>query len=258
MAKANSNKRRAKAKAKPRAAVYYRMSTDDQDTSIDNQDRAVRKLAKAEYQVVVTYSDPGKSASKRKVKRSDFYRMLQDAAKGEFKVIICYDLTRFTRLDSLDAAPDLTSLRDAGVVIHTVVDGRLDMANDFDRIKLTFLIEHASREAKTIGRRSLDGRANKVKRGGPAGCRTPYGLAREVTDEKGKKKVYARLDKGTDRGNAAWARWPTASTIVYPMVSASNRIVTRRGRTTTNRPSWHETFTRRLSNENRGGKCKPR
>lgn len=204
MAKANSNKRRAKAKAKPRAAVYFRMSSDAQDTSLDNQDRAVRKLAKAEYEVVATYSDPGKSASKRKVKRSDFYRMLQDAAKGEFKAIVCYDLTRFTRLDSLDAAPDLTSLRDAGVVIHTVVDGRLDMANDFDRIKLTFLIEHASREAKTIGRRSLDGRANKVKRGGPAGCKTPYGMAREVTDDKGKKKVYARLDKGTDRGKAAW------------------------------------------------------
>lgn len=85
MAKANSTKRSAKAKAKPPAAVYYRMSTDAQDTSIDNQDRAVRKLAKAEYQVVRTYSDPGKSASKRKVKRSDFYLMLQDATKGELR-----------------------------------------------------------------------------------------------------------------------------------------------------------------------------
>ncbi|MCH8043483.1 MAG: recombinase family protein [Planctomycetes bacterium] len=203
MAKSNSNKRRAKAKAtKPPAAIYFRMSTDDQVSSIDNQDRAVRKLAKAEYEVVATYSDPGKSASKRKVTRPDFDLMLAHAAAEKFDVILMYDFSRFTRLDILDSGPALNGLRDAGVEVHTVAEGRLNMADEFDRMKLVFAIERANAEARKIAIRSLEGRANKVKRGGPAGCKTPYGLAREVTDEKGKKKVYARLDKGTDRGKA--------------------------------------------------------
>ena len=154
MAKRNSTKRRTKAKAKPRAAVYLRMSTDDQDTSIDNQNRAVADLAGREYEKVAVYSDPGKSASKRRVKRPEFDRMLADAAAGNFDVIVCYDLSRFTRLDILDSGPALNGLRDAGVIIHTVAEGRLNMSEEFDRLKRSFLIEHANREARSIAGRS--------------------------------------------------------------------------------------------------------
>ncbi|MCH8042366.1 MAG: recombinase family protein [Planctomycetes bacterium] len=204
MAKANSNKRRAKAKAKKRAAVYLRMSTDDQHTSIDNQNRAVADLAGREYEKVAVYSDPGKPASKRRVKRPEFDRMLTDAAAGNFDVIVCYDLSRFTRLDILDSGPALNGLRDAGVIIHTVSEGRLNMSEEFDRLKLSFLIEHANREARSIARRSLDGRANKVKCGGAAGSKTPYGLAREVTNEKGKKTIYARRDPWNPGRKTEW------------------------------------------------------
>src|SRR4051794_34272296 len=70
------------------AVAYYRMSSDKQDKSIDEQKTEVRKWAAANgYKIVAEYIEEGIGGDDT-AKRKAFQRMMADAELGTFQAIL--------------------------------------------------------------------------------------------------------------------------------------------------------------------------
>src|SRR5258707_1986187 len=81
------------AKGDMRAAIYLRVSTDEQTT--DNQERELRATAeRAGHEVVAVYRDAGISGAKGRDKRPGFDAMNKDAARRRFAVVMTLSVDR--------------------------------------------------------------------------------------------------------------------------------------------------------------------
>src|SRR5262249_20940490 len=85
------------ASTKPRrAALYLRVSTDRQ--TVENQRQALEGVARHRgWEIVATFSDKGISGSKGRKARPEFDRMLGDAQRGRFDVVMAFALDRIGR-----------------------------------------------------------------------------------------------------------------------------------------------------------------
>jgi len=103
------------------AAQYLRMSTDDQPNSIPIQRAEIRLYAAAHgFEVVASYSDPGKSGLAIK-NRPGLRSLLRDVVTGkpQFRAILVYDVSRWGRFQDADEAAHYEFLcRQAGVPIY--------------------------------------------------------------------------------------------------------------------------------------------
>lgn len=115
------------------AAEYVRMSTEEQPNSIVLQQAAIRRYAAAHgCEVVVTYTDPGKSGIGIK-RRVGLRQLIQDVIGGQarFRAILVYDVSRWGRFQDTDESAHYEFLcRSAGVPVHYCAeqfenDGRL-------------------------------------------------------------------------------------------------------------------------------------
>lgn len=161
------------------AAVYLRMSSDDQSVSIERQQREVDRLIQTGgYRVVRTYRDEGKSGSKDTDKRTGFNRLLLDAANGEFSAVVVYNASRFARLDSVDAAFAHQILRQNDVYLHTVTEGKIDWRTPEGRMFGFMLSEKDNAYSKALSKDSVSGRVRALEAGcWPHGA-VPYGYDR--------------------------------------------------------------------------------
>src|SRR5262245_14208497 len=76
-----------------RAALYVRVSTDKQ--TVENQIAALHKIAEQRgWQVLATYSDNGISGAKTRKDRPGLDRMLKDAQRGSFDVVMAWAIDR--------------------------------------------------------------------------------------------------------------------------------------------------------------------
>ncbi len=109
------------------AAQYVRMSTEDQQYSIANQEVAIQIYAKShDYVVVSTYADAGKSGVAIK-HRQELQRLLHDVTSGQaqYKTILVYDVSRWGRFQDVDEAAHYEFLcKSAGVVHPAKLDTR--------------------------------------------------------------------------------------------------------------------------------------
>ena len=86
-----------------RAALYLRVSTADQTT--ENQRRELQAAAdRMGHTVVEIYADNGISGSKGRAKRPGFDRLLKDAARRKFDIILAWSVDRLGR-----SMPDLVA-----------------------------------------------------------------------------------------------------------------------------------------------------
>jgi DNA invertase Pin-like site-specific DNA recombinase len=183
------------------AVAYYRMSTDKQEDSIDRQKAEVEAYAARKgYQVVRTYLDegiPGDEVERRK----GFRQLLADAAASLFQVILCDDKDRFGRFDSIDYGFYVKPLRDRGICMETVAQGKIDWRSFAGRIADTVTQEAKKIESQAISRRVLTDFANRARRGQFLGCPVPYGFRLQVeTDERGRRlKGQSKLIPGPER-----------------------------------------------------------
>lgn len=84
------------AKAAKRAAIYLRVSTDGQTT--ENQRMALAEVAERRgWTVVAEYEDAGISGAKGRDKRPGFDRMLKDATRRRFDVLMVAAIDRLGR-----------------------------------------------------------------------------------------------------------------------------------------------------------------
>ncbi|MCL2352897.1 MAG: recombinase family protein [Firmicutes bacterium] len=78
-------------------ALYMRMSTDKQESSIDSQERALRAYAASRgMKVTARYADEGVSG-RSAAKRPAFMRMIEDSGRGGFDAVLVFDSSRFAR-----------------------------------------------------------------------------------------------------------------------------------------------------------------
>jgi len=79
-----------------RVAIYTRVSTDGQ--SVENQRRELLGVAdRRGWEIVQEYSDHGISGAKGRDKRPAFDRMLKDATRREFDMIVAWSVDRLGR-----------------------------------------------------------------------------------------------------------------------------------------------------------------
>ena len=176
------------------AAAYLRMSSDKQDTSIAQQKLQLIEFAKERFEIVAWYMDEGKSGSKDTDKRTDFTRMLAEAPKAVWEVVLCLDISRFGRLDSIEGAFAKKTLRDAGKKLHSLIEGEIDWNSTTGRIVDTVLSEAQHDYSFRLGQKTLTGKLDAFRRGELFGFKCPYGMARKIWDNLGTERIVPRTE----------------------------------------------------------------
>ncbi len=173
------------------AAQYLRMSTDDQLNSIPIQRVAIQRYAATHgFEVVATYSDPGKSGLAIR-NRPGLRSLLRDVVTGksQFRAVLVYDVSRWGRFQDSDEAAHYEFIcRQAGVPVHYcaesfVNDGTVP-STIMKTLKRTMAAEF-SRELSvkvTAGLRRLAGDGFRV------GSYAGFGLRRMMISADGRRK----------------------------------------------------------------------
>ncbi len=183
------------AKPKPlRAAVYIRMSDRSQDASPEQQQTEAVKLAGREGCEIVRWYDKDLAISGDATeRRKDFQRMIADAERGAFDVIICWDQDRFGRFDSIEAGRWIFPLRQAGVRLLTVGQGWIDWTSFAGRLIYSVQQEGKNQYLVDLSRNVCRGRLAAMRAGRVPPPAT-YGYDRLFLDQAG--NVVKRVPYG--------------------------------------------------------------
>ena len=149
------------------AYSLLRRSTSQQDLSIAEQRAAVRTWAVEHgYEIVREFADDASGLDT--ARRRDFLTLLQLCARPELRkasIVLCYDVSRFSRLDPDEAAYHEYSLRRAGVQViythdesanasgiagHLVKALKRTLAHDYSQ-KLSQLVRRGHRAHAALG-----------------------------------------------------------------------------------------------------------
>lgn len=158
-----------------RGVTYIRRSTSRQEASISDQRAQLKILAKTlGVTVVREYVDDAVSGDDI-AHRLEFQRMVADASKGAFSIILVWDLDRFSRSDTIDSSFWVKPLRDAGIVLHTIAQGRIDWSEFAGRMMWTLQQEAKHQFLRDLSRNATRGLRSAIQAGvwiGPA----PFGF----------------------------------------------------------------------------------
>jgi DNA invertase Pin-like site-specific DNA recombinase len=129
-----------------KAVAYYRMSSDKQEASIDDQRTAVVAFAASNgYKITGEYVDEGISGWKSGDQRGGFQRLIAAAERKEFQAVLCWDQDRFSRFPVLEANHYWYLLDRAGVHITTIAQGRLNFEDLGEWLKAS-VVQHGKAE----------------------------------------------------------------------------------------------------------------
>ncbi|MDB5454102.1 MAG: serine recombinase [Caulobacteraceae bacterium] len=171
------------------AAQYVRMSTDQQQQSIENQINAINEFARGNgFCVVKTYSDPGQSGLTLR-NRPGLQQLLKDVEEGPgFEAVLIYDVSRLGRFQELDEA--------AAYEFHMRVHGVevVYCLEQFDNSggPVNALLKHMKRSMAAEYSRDLSLRISRAKRLAaskgywPGGC-APLGFERWACAADGRR-----------------------------------------------------------------------
>ncbi len=152
--------------AKPLAAIYIRVSTQDQAQhgfSLDAQEESLLSYAKAlGYEVYKIYKDEGKSA--KNLNRPEMQNMLKDAESRKFQAIFIYKLDRFSR-SLKDLILTIDKLKEWGIDFVSLQD-KIETASASGKLMFQIIGAFAEFERNIIGDRTTFGMEKKAKEGG--------------------------------------------------------------------------------------------
>jgi len=151
---------------RPLAAIYVRVSTQEQATqgfSLNAQQEALENYASAlGYEIFKIYRDEGKSA--KDLKRPEMTQMLTDAESGKFSAIFIYKLDRFSR-SIKDLILTIDRLKDWGIDFISLQD-RIETASASGKLMFHIIGAFAEFERNIIGDRTKFGMQRKAREGG--------------------------------------------------------------------------------------------
>lgn len=157
------------------AVLYLRMSDERQERSVgDQRTELVAYAEKHGYTIIREYVDQAISGDDTS-RRIGFLRMREDAGKGEFAVVLCWDQDRFGRFDPIEGGHWILPFRNAGVRLETIAQGKIDWTDFAGR--LIYLVQQEGKHAylRDLSRNSIRGSIAKAKEGRGGDGSAPYG-----------------------------------------------------------------------------------
>ena len=141
-----------------RAAIYARVSTTGHGQDVGLQVEELERVAKQRGWVVTedhVYTDEGISGTKDS--RPELDRMMADAAKGRFDVLLVWKIDRLGRGGVAQLLGILDNLTQWGVGFSSVRDPGMDTTTTTGRLLLQLLAVFASYEREVIQERVIAG-----------------------------------------------------------------------------------------------------
>ena len=193
-----------------RAAIYARFSSSRQrEASVEDQERVCRAYCDREgYDVVHVYADRAKSG-REATHRAAFQRMLADAERGGFDVVVVWMMERFAR-NRYDSAVYKMQLRRIGVRVESATEM---IPNGPEGIFTEGLLEiqaeyFSANLAKNV-RRGMEGNALKCKHNGARvfgyenGADGMYHI--DETEAEGVRMAFRMASEGARKADIAAA-----------------------------------------------------
>lgn len=144
-----------------KVALYLRISKES--SCLDNQRIVLQEYCiKMNYEIVGIYEDIISGASP---KRPEFSRMLSDAAKHKFSLLLFYSLDRFSRSGTRDTIRYLQMLDDYNVMYKSFTEQYIDSSGIFKDVIIALLSTLAKQERIRISERVHAGLARARQQG---------------------------------------------------------------------------------------------
>ena len=154
-----------------RAAIYVRVSTDKQ--TIENQLRELRQIAERRgWEIVEEYHDAGISGAKGRKDRPGLDRMLKDAQRRRFDVVMAWAIDRLGRslidllgtIQTLDACgvdlyldqQSLDTTTPAGKLMFQITGAFAEFERSMIRQRVNAGLKRAVDAGKQLGRPRID------------------------------------------------------------------------------------------------------
>jgi DNA invertase Pin-like site-specific DNA recombinase len=178
------------------AAQYVRMSTENQEYSIDNQKAGIRDYAEQHnFNIVETYEDAGKSGLVLN-HREGLRSLLQDVLNGDvtYKAILVYDVSRWGRFQDVDESAYYEFIcKHSGVPVHYCAE---QFSND-ETLHSTLIKalkrSMAAEFSRELGIKVYNGKRRLVQLGFWVGGEAGYGYRRLMISASGKPKLKLKL-----------------------------------------------------------------
>ncbi len=174
-----------------KAAAYVRMSTDEQQYSIESQIQAILIYARAHSIIVVrTYADEGRSGLTIE-RRDALQQLLADVREGraDFTLILVYDVSRWGRFQDIDESAHYEFIcKRAGVRVEYCAEG---FRNDGSLVAT--LIKGLKRSmagefSRELSAKVVASHLRMAQRGFHQGGLASFGLRRAILDREGRPK----------------------------------------------------------------------
>ena len=157
--------------AKRKVAVYARVSTEHeaQISALSNQVQYYDNLFELhpDWELVERYIDEGITGTSVK-KRKNFMRMIDDASKGIFDLIVTREVSRFAR-NTVDTLQETRKLKKLGVEVYFTEDNIWTMNDDDGELRLTIMATLAQNESKKTSLRVKAGQMISFQNAVPYG-----------------------------------------------------------------------------------------
>src|SRR6516164_610911 len=154
-----------------RAAIYARVSTDAQ--TVENQIKELRQIAvRRGWEVVEVYTDAGISGAKGRAQRPGLDRMLRDAGRRNFDVVMAWAIDRVGRslIDLLGTIQHLEAVgvdlyldqqsidttTPMGKLVFQVTDAFAEFERSIIRLRITAGLKRAVAQGARLGRPKVD------------------------------------------------------------------------------------------------------
>jgi DNA invertase Pin-like site-specific DNA recombinase len=180
-----------------RAAIYVRVSTDKQ--TVENQVRELHRIAERRgWQIVEEYHDAGISGAKGRDQRPGLDRMLKDASKRRFDVVMAWAIDRLGR-SLIDLLGTIQHLETCGVDLD---QQSIDTTTPAGKLMFQMTGAFAEFERSMIRRRVRAGLKRAVEQGTKLGRpRVSPSIEKRIQTHlrqgKGILKVATELGVGT-------------------------------------------------------------
>jgi DNA invertase Pin-like site-specific DNA recombinase len=152
-----------------RAALYYRVSTADQSTGMQQAD--LRRYAEARgFTIYQEYNDSGVSGATKR--RPALDRLMEDARKKRFDVVLVWRFDRFARstkhllealeefrhygIDFISYNENIDTSSPAGEAMFTILAAVAKLERDIIRERVTAGVRRAMKTRETWGRRKVE------------------------------------------------------------------------------------------------------
>lgn len=179
------------------AAAWYRISTDSDRQHTSNQVPAVERFAGHHgYEITKTYvvDDTAWQGGGGPEYKAALKRALDDAWRGEFKVVIVWSLDRITRLGAEDALRLIRQFRERGVTLLSAQEPWLNGSPEIVDVLVAFAGWQAQQESQRRSERIKAGIARRKAEGKSFG-----GRQAGAKDRKPRKRRSAPSKQGVDQ-----------------------------------------------------------